>query len=170
MARSPDDASKPAVEPFAASWLFDNPSLGRALRYTFGEKRLGRAVFMNALLLVIALGVVQEVFARGQLALVEHLSPGRIAFLAFAVVETIAVSILAPISFAHVLQAERREDCFDQVVVTGASPLRVFLGRYAATLAFLAVVLVSSLPFFAVAASVVGSRTRSSVEIPDVAE
>jgi hypothetical protein len=48
---APDD------EPYRAGWFFDNPSLGRAIRYTFAEKRLARAVFVNALLLVVILAV-----------------------------------------------------------------------------------------------------------------
>ena len=44
-----------AKELYREGWFFDNPSLGRAIRYTFAEKRLARAVFVNALLLVVAL-------------------------------------------------------------------------------------------------------------------
>ena len=104
---TPPNAAAPArPELFASSWLFDNPGVGRALRYTFAEKRLGRAVFLNALLLTIALGVVQEVFGRGRLGLMsERLSFGRIAFFAFALVERVACSVLAPLSFAHLLAA-----------------------------------------------------------------
>ncbi len=139
-------------EPYSSFFLFDNPSLGRALRYTFAEKRLGRAVFMNALLLVVALGVVQDLFTRGGFGLIsEKLSFGRAAFLTIAVVETAAVTLLGPLSFAHIFNAERREDCFDQVVASGCSPLRVLLGRLAAVLIFLTVVVGSALPFFVLA-------------------
>src|SRR4051812_11879541 len=110
---------------------------------------------MNALLLVVALGVIQDLFTRGGFGLIsEKLTFGRAAFLTIAVVETIVVSLLGPISFAHVFNAERREDCFDQVVASGCSPLRVLVGRFVATLIFLTVVVGSALPFFVLAASV----------------
>jgi hypothetical protein len=137
-------------EPYRAAWFYDNPSIGRALRYTFGDKRLARAVFTNALLLVVTLAAVQEAFGRGQLGLFsERISYGRIAFLGLVTVEAVILSILTPLGFVNMFEAERREECFDQVVASGASPHRVVFGRFLATLAFLAVVLFSSLPFFA---------------------
>lgn len=152
MARSPDAAGAraPDDEPYRDAWFFDNPSVGRALRYTFGDKRLARAVFVNALLLVVALAAIQEAFGRGQLGLFsERISYGRIAFLGLVTIEAIVLSILAPLGLVNMFEAERREECFDQVVASGVSPHRVVFGRFAATLAFLGVVLFSSLPFFA---------------------
>ena len=137
-------------EPLVATRLFDNPSLGRALRYTFAEKRLARAVFINALLLVVVLAVVQEAFGRGQLGLYsERISYGRVAFLGLVAVEAVVLAILAPLGSMFLFEAERREECFDQVVASGASPHRVLFGRLGATLAFLGVVLLSSAPFLA---------------------
>src|SRR5579872_4876932 len=151
-------------EPFSAAFFFDNPTFGRALRYTFADKRLGRAVFMNALLLVVALGVVQDLFTRGVVGLIsEKLSFGRAAFVTVCLVETIAVSMLGPLSFAHIFNAERREDCFDQVVATGCSPLRVLLGRLGAVLVFLAVTVGSSLPFFIFASFVLKGASAGDV-------
>src|SRR4051812_47424730 len=109
VAKSTDGGARVA-EPFSGSFVFDNPSFGRALRYTFADKRLGRAVFMNALFLVISLAAVQEIFTRGGLGLVsEKLSFGNAAFLAIAIVETVMVSLLGPISFSQLFNAERRE-------------------------------------------------------------
>jgi hypothetical protein len=126
--------------------------VGRALRYTFADKRLARAVFVNALLLVVGLAATQEAFGRGQLGLFsERISFGRIAFLGLVAVESVVISILAPLGSMYLFEAERREECFDQVVASGASPHRVVFGRFVATLAFLAVVLFSSLPFMATA-------------------
>ena len=137
------------VEPYREGRFFDNPSLGRAIRYTFAEKRLARAVFMNSLLLVVALAGIQELFGRAQLGLFhQDISYGRLAFLGAVLIETVVVSILAPIGFMNLFEAERREECFDQVVVSGVSPHRVVFGRLFATLAFVALVLFSSLPFF----------------------
>ena len=136
-------------EPYREGWFFDNPSLGRAIRYTFAEKRLARAVFVNSLFLVVILALVQELFGRAQLGLFhQNISYGRLAFLGLVLVEAGVVSILAPLGFLNVFESERREECFDQVVVSGASPHRVIFGRFVATLCFLAVVLFSSLPFF----------------------
>ena len=140
------------AEPFWERWFFDNPSMGRALRYTFSDKRLARAVFVNALLLVVVLAVIQEAFGRVQLGLYDaSISYGRLAFLGLVAVESLVLSVLAPLGFIGMFEAERREECFDQVVTTGASPHRVVFGRYLMTLAALAVVLFSSLPFFATA-------------------
>jgi hypothetical protein len=151
-------------EAYSALFFFDNPSFGRALRYTFAEKRLGRAVFMNALALVVALGVVQDLFTRGGFGLIsEKLSFGRAAFMTIAVVETLVVSILGPLSFTHIFNAERREDCFDQVVASGCSPVRILLGRYAAVLVFLTVVVGSALPFFVLAAVVLRGASVGDV-------
>ncbi len=137
-------------EPYRERWFFDNPSVGRAIRYTFAEKRLARAVFVNALLLVVMMALIQEAFGRVQLGLFhESISYGRLAFLGIALVEAIVISLLAPIGFMNVFETERREECFDQVVTTGVSPHRIIFGRYVATLAFVGVVLFSSLPFFA---------------------
>ena len=109
-------------------------------------------MFVNALLLVVGLAATQEAFGRGQLGLFsERISFGRIAFLGLVSVEAIVVSILAPLGVMYLFEAERREECFDQVVASGASPHRVVFGRFCATLAFLAVVLFSSLPFLATA-------------------
>lgn len=152
MARSPDGAGAkaPDDEPYRDAWFFDNPSVGRALRYTFGDKRLARAVFINALLLIVILAAIQEAFGRGQLGLFsERISFGRIAFLGLVAVEAVVLSILCPLGLVNMFEAERREECFDQVVASGASPHRVVFGRFAATLAFVSVVLFSSLPFFA---------------------
>lgn len=158
MAKSPEAEAAPAApegvaagwEPLVATRLFDNPSLGRALRYTFAEKRLARAVFVNALLLVVVLAVVQEAFGRGQLGLYsDQISYGRVAFLGLVAIEAVVLSILAPLGSMFLFEAERREECFDQVVASGASPHRVVFGRLLATLAFLGVVLLSSLPFLA---------------------
>jgi hypothetical protein len=154
------------TEPFSSSFVFDNPSFGRALRYTFADKRLGRAVFMNALVLVISLAAVQELFTRGGLGLAsEKLSFGNAAYLAIAIVETVVVSLLGPISFSQLFNAERREDCFDQVVATGCSPLRILLGRLAATLMFLTVVALSALPFFIFTSVVLRGATLGDVAI-----
>ena len=151
MAKSPEPGAVAAPpEPLVTTRLFDNPSLGRALRYTFAEKRLARAVFVNALLLVVVLAVVQEAFGRGQLGLYsEQISYGRVAFLGLVTVEAGILAILAPLGSMFLFEAERREECFDQVVASGASPHRVVFGRLLATLAFLGVVLLSSLPFLA---------------------
>lgn len=153
MARSPEGAGAKAPaedEPYRAAWFFDNPSVGRALRYTFGDKRLARAVFINSLLLIVALAAIQEAFGRGQLGLFsDRISYGRMAFLGLVTIEAVILSILAPLGLVNMFEAERREECFDQVVASGASPHRVVFGRFAATLAFLSVVLFSSLPFFA---------------------
>ncbi len=166
MAKSADPPAGLRAEPFSTWFFFDNPSFGRALRYTFAEKRLGRAVFMNALFLVVALGVLQEVFTRGGFGLIsEKLSFGRAAFLTVALVETLAVSLLGPLSFAHVFNAERREDCFDQVVASGCSPVRILLGRFAAALVFLAVVAGSALPFFVLASVVLRGATLEDVAV-----
>lgn len=170
MAKSADTPSTGSrglgAEPYSSLFFFDNPSLGRALRYTFAEKRLGRAVFMNALLLVVALGVVQDLFTRGGFGLIsEKLSFGRAAFLTIAVVETVVVTLLGPLSFAHIFNAERREDCFDQVVASGCSPLRVLLGRFAAVLIFLAVTVGSALPFFVLATVVLKGASFADVAI-----
>ncbi len=164
MAKSAEPGEGLRDEPFSAAFFFDNPTFGRALRYTFADKRLGRAVFMNALLLVVALGVVQDLFTRGGFGLIsEKLSFGRAAFLTVCLVETVAVSILGPLSFAHIFNAERREDCFDQVVATGCSPLRVLLGRLGAVLVFLAVTVGSSLPFFIFASFVLKGASAGEV-------
>jgi len=136
-------------EPYREGRFFDNPSLGRAIRYTFAEKRLARAVFVNALLLVVALAGIQEMFGRAQLGLFhQDISYGRLAFLGAVLIETVIISILTPLSFMNLFEAERREECFDQVVVSGVTPHRVVFGRLAATLAFVSLVLFSSLPFF----------------------
>ncbi len=162
MATPPDDephppAGAPAVatpppsadeEPYRERWFFDNPSVGRALRYAFADKRLARAVFINALLLVVVLALIQEAFGRAQLGLYHSaISYGRLAFLGAVGVEAVIVSLLAPFGFLYLFEAERREECFDQVVTSGVSPHRVVFGRLAATLAFVGVVLLSSLPF-----------------------
>lgn len=152
MARSPDaeGAPPPDDEPYRDAWFFDNPSLGRALRYTFGDKRLARAVFINSLLLIVVLAAIQEAFGRGQLGLFsERISYGRMAFLGLVAIEAVVLSILCPLGLVNMFEAERREECFDQVVASGASPHRVVFGRFAATMAFVSVVLFSSLPFFA---------------------
>lgn len=140
----------PGDEPYRPAWFFDNPSIGRALRYTFQEKRLARAVFVNALLLVVIMAVVQEAFSRAQLGLFsERISYGRVAFLGLVTVEAVVLSILVPLGFVGLFEHERREECFDQVVASGASPHRVVFGRFLATLAFAGVVLLSALPFMA---------------------
>lgn len=152
-------------EPFREGRFFDNPSLGRAIRYTFAEKRLARAVFINALLLVVALAGIQEIFGRAQLGLFhQDISYGRLAFLGAILIETVIVSILTPISFMNLFEAERREECFDQVVVSGVSPHRVVFGRFFATLAFVSLVLFSSLPFF------VTTVVLDGATLPQVAE
>ena len=136
-------------EPYREGRFFDNPSIGRAIRYTFAEKRLARAVFINALLLVVALAGIQEIFGRAQLGLFhQDISYGRLAFLGAVLIETVIISILTPLSFMNLFEAERREECFDQVVVSGVTPHRVVFGRLIATLAFVSLVLFSSLPFF----------------------
>lgn len=152
MARSPEAAGAltPDDELYRDAWFFDNPSVGRALRYTFGDKRLARAVFVNSLLLIVALAGIQELFGRGQLGLLsERISYGRMAFLGLVAIEAVILSVLAPLGLVNMFEAERREECFDQVVASGASPHRVVFGRFAATLVFVSVVLFSSLPFFA---------------------
>jgi len=159
----PEPEPEPDHEPYRAGWFFDNPSVGRALRYTFADKRLARAVFVNALLLVVGLAATQEAFGRGQLGLFsERISFGRIAFLGLIVVEAAVISILAPLGSMYLFEAERREECFDQVVASGVSPHRVVFGRFVATLAFLGVVLFSSLPFLATAV-VLDGATLSQV-------
>lgn len=150
-AKVKDDRARPEdpPEPYRERWFFDNPSIGRAIRYTFGERRLARAVFINALLLVVALAGIQEAFGRGQLGLYsERIAYGRVAFLGLVAIEAIVLAILAPLGLVGLFEAERREECFDQVVASGVSPHRVIFGRFAACLAFLGVVLLSSLPFF----------------------
>lgn len=160
------DDLEEAEEPYRDWAFFDNPSMGRAIRYTFAEKRLARAVFVNALLLVVMMALIQEAFGRVQLGLFhENISYGRLAFLGIAFVETVVVSLLAPLGFMYVFETERREECFDQVVTTGVSPHRIIFGRYFATLAFVGVVLFSSLPFFATTVVLDGASALDVVHV-----
>ena len=81
----------------------------RAIRYTFAEKRLARAVFVNALLLVVMLALIQEAFGRAQLGLFhENISYGRLSFLGMVTVEALLISILAPLGAVNLFEAERR--------------------------------------------------------------
>jgi hypothetical protein len=146
---SADPCDAYAEEPFASRFFFDHPAISRALRTTFAEKRLGRAIFMNILILMIVFIVVQQLFTRGRLAFQsEEISFARTAFLAFATAEANLISLFLPMSFFGVFYTERKEQCFDQVVATGVSPLRLLSGRLAVTLAFFGMVLLSALPFF----------------------
>lgn len=145
-------------EPYAALSVFDHPSIGRALRTTFADKRLGRAIFLNVLGLVVAFVAVQQLFSRGRLAYgSEDISFSKAAFLAFAVIETGLVSLFLPMSFFGTFFRERKEQCFDQVVVSGVSPVRLLAGRLLITLSYFAVVLLSALPFFVLAVIMKGA-------------
>ncbi|MDF1665832.1 MAG: hypothetical protein P1V97_29015, partial [Planctomycetota bacterium] len=136
-------------EPYAAWSIFDHPSISRAVRNTFAEKRLGRAIFINVLILMVVFVIVQQLFTRGRLAFQsEEVSFARTAFLAFAIVETALISLFLPMSFFGVFYQERKEQCFDQVVATGISPLRLLSGRMAVALTFFSIMLLSALPFF----------------------
>lgn len=148
---APDDSGLEAYsdEPYAAWSLFDHPSISRAARNTFAEKRLGRAIFINVLVLMVVFVIVQQLFTRGRLAFQsEEVSFARTAFLAFAIVETGLISLFLPMSFFGVFYQERKEQCFDQVVATGISPLRLLSGRMAIAMTFFGIMLLSALPFF----------------------
>lgn len=144
-----DDESVYRDEHYAQSWFFDHPAIGKALRSTFGEKRLGRAVFLNILLLMVVFVVVQQAFSRGRLAFQsENVSFAKAAFLAFALIEAVGIAALVPMSFFGTFFSERKEQCFDQVVSTGISPIRLLGGRMIVCLAFFGLTLLSALPFF----------------------
>lgn len=151
---TPEQGAKPDLEaysdePYAAWSIFDHPSISRAVRNTFAEKRLGRAIFINVLILMVVFVIVQQLFTRGRLAFQsEEVSFARTAFLAFAIVETALISLFMPMSFFGVFYQERKEQCFDQVVATGISPLRLLSGRMAIALTFFSIMLLSALPFF----------------------
>lgn len=150
---SPASATPPdpgvASESRATSWLFNHPSLGLALRYHL------KPLLLYRLALIQALGLLGMVFLASQLnamdddlqLILERVPIGRIIFVLTAASVMLFLTLVLPITLNGIFSRERRERCFDQVVATGVSPLRLLLGRGMASLAAMAFLTLSAMPF-----------------------
>ncbi len=143
-----DDGPKKNDDGLGGSSLLDNAHLGLALRYTLRPARLVRVGVVLQGMLILSVLAVSRVYQDDSMATIAEIVPvGRALYAAIGAMLLVFLSVYAPISVIGTFWNERRDQCFDQVVATGISPLTILWGRFVATMAGALFLLAMALPF-----------------------
>lgn len=126
--------------------IFENPVVGRHLCATFTGPRLGAAVLLICGALTITyLGIFGELAFPGP---TWYTGPaGSLLWYACACVLYLALVLFVPLKVSGSIEGARFGKAFDQLVVTGVSPLRIAFGSWSIGLFYALVLLVATSPF-----------------------
>lgn len=132
---------------FFGGRLGENPHVGRQLASSFTAGKLAMTFQLVAGTLLVANGVALGNLVTDESGLLARGGAGRfLGFLSFLVLQGLLTLIL-PVRTLGAIDGPRVDRVFDQVVVTGLSPIRLHLGNWALTFLFGLGVLATSLPF-----------------------
>lgn len=125
-----------------------NPILVRELRSLFR----GRLFVWFLTIATFALSLL--VFTTGALEANNAVLPssvGRSLFQLFFIVAMLVLGIVAPSQSATSLTSEKEQKTFEGIILTGLSPVRILLGKFAGSVAAMFLVLVAFLPVVGIA-------------------
>ncbi|MCZ6793590.1 MAG: hypothetical protein O7J95_08265 [Planctomycetota bacterium] len=126
--------------------VVENPLFGRHLSTTLTGPRLGVAfLLVNSVLLIVYLSLFAS-FLGARQGEMEVLAGPALYFAHFVTLYCL-LCILLPVKIAGHLEGARVGRVFDQVVVTGTSPLRIHFGSWSVGVLYGALILLVSLPF-----------------------
>jgi ABC-type transport system involved in multi-copper enzyme maturation permease subunit len=92
-------------------------------------------------------------------------SVGQALFVTLSILQAALVIILAPAFTANAISQEREQKTFDMLAVTLVEPASIVVGKLAASLAYLAMCLVASLPVMSLAFLFGGVEPSALVEV-----
>ena len=132
-------------------WLrrsfLENPLVGRQISTQLTGPRLGLIfVFVTASLLLADVITVSKLLLSDDALAAEGYTGAYLSSVNFLVLLGLLI-VLIPIRLAGAIDGARTDKVFDQVVVTGVSPLRIQLGNWALAFTYAIGILLVSLPF-----------------------
>jgi len=143
------------------------PVLMRELRSAMRGRRAMLALTAYlAILLIVALSVY-AIAVSSQPADPSQTgeSVGQALFVTLSILQAALVIILAPAFTANAISQEREQKTFDMLAVTLVEPTSIVVGKLAASLAYLAMCLVASLPVMSLAFLFGGVEPSALVEV-----
>ena len=120
----------------------------------------GFLVLLSVGAVVIMMGLVFVADQPGSLQLWQR--AGKIVFYTVFILELFLISFIAPALTAGAIASERERQTYDLLRTTLLSEARIIIGKLSAALLFLLILLLSSLPLFAIA------FTFGGVETPEI--
>ncbi|MBN1444391.1 MAG: hypothetical protein JXA90_16890, partial [Planctomycetes bacterium] len=135
-----------AVPAFLRRHILENPLIGRQLTVGLTGPRLGLAFLAVNLALLITYSTVFAAFVDTR-SLGDQAQAGTIIYFCHHVVLYFLMALLLPIRVSGHIEGPRFGRAFDQMVVTGASPLRFHLGSWAVGSLYTVLLLVTTLPY-----------------------
>ncbi len=133
--------------------FLENPLIGRELSTSLTSYRIGMISLIVAAAYLVADLICYFFFSEVSNYQTLPFEAGAFLHLAHTIVAYGSVGIFVPIRLMGHIESARTGKAFDQVVVTGVSPLRLVLGNWGLTLAYAGVVLMIGLPFQVLALS-----------------
>ncbi|MBI4584839.1 MAG: hypothetical protein HY717_12560 [Planctomycetes bacterium] len=130
--------------------IFDHPWIGRHLATGFTGPRLGAAFLLASVTLFAAYLLVFSWFVyAGELESGD--SAGSLLYFWHFTLLYALLAVLLPLKISGHIEGPRLGRAFDQLVVTGASPWRLYLGNWFIGMLYAALILLASLPYAACA-------------------
>lgn len=127
--------------------LRDNAVLRREL---ITMLRGNRAFLMQAMFLLILIGLVLVAWPMDSDFIQQRTERGRSLFQVFAVGELVLVSILAPVFAASSITMEKELHMIDLLFTTQMSAFAIFLGKFLSSVLYVVFLVISSLPLLVV--------------------
>ena len=123
-----------------------NPLFGRQLATSFSGPRLGLAFLLVNLVLFLTYMILFIYFMEeGTLFTKDESVP--LAYFWHNTILYFLLAILLPIKISGFIEGPRINRAFDQIVVTGASPLKFFFGAWFSGMAYTAILLLVTIPY-----------------------
>ncbi len=127
--------------------FLENPLIGKELTTGLTSPRLGAVfTFVGVVYLATDLLCYLVFFLSSNFGAIEF-QAGAILHMWHSIVGYGVLSLLLPLRLSGHIEGARAGRAFDQVVVTGVSPVRMCLGNWALGLCYAAMLLVVTLPF-----------------------
>lgn len=143
--RSPRQALRRAID-----YVWDNPSAEQDARTILVSPKVGLWLGLEVLLIIIATVVALFVLPEEEdefRRIVVAVGTGPYLTLVTLGVVTLFLTLIVPLRAVGLLEGPRWRGYLDQVVTTGITPLRYFLGKWATSQPFFLALLGASLPF-----------------------
>lgn len=130
-----------------------NPVLGKEFRLRMRTPRSAISVFAYVLVMgLLAMGIIYVMMASSGMSHTGRVDPGtsRLMFYALSIAQLVLIAFMTPALTAGVISGEREKQTLNMLLTTQQSSATIILSKLAASLSFMTLIILATLPVYSI--------------------